>query len=236
MEDDMSRKAKTFVIDPRITELEDARAHLSDRDKNFAKDLINNYVRTHGHLSIKQWEWVKILTERASRANVVPFNAASSEIADRAHSTNVCQSVMQIPGFAKVEDGLYKSKKFIKLAINPTQTLVLTPGRAHRGVNVKVNDSFIGVVRNEVLQPQFGDAELVGLAFHVMHELAFNFEQKAREHGKTTGNCCFCGIELTDPRSLAAGYGPICAGNYNLPWGKVDMDTSDFDATIGSMI
>lgn len=41
----------------------------------------------------------------------------------------------------------------------------------------------------------------------------------AESYGKLTGNCCFCGQALTDPKSTAVGYGPICAGHYNLPWG-----------------
>lgn len=41
----------------------------------------------------------------------------------------------------------------------------------------------------------------------------------ARAHGLATGSCCFCGLTLTDARSVAVGYGPICAGHYGLPWG-----------------
>jgi hypothetical protein len=40
------------------------------------------------------------------------------------------------------------------------------------------------------------------------------------EFGKTTRNCCFCSKTLDTPESLAAGYGPICANHYGLPWGK----------------
>lgn len=41
----------------------------------------------------------------------------------------------------------------------------------------------------------------------------------AKEYGRVTGNCCFCSKELTKKESLVAGYGPICAANYGLPWG-----------------
>lgn len=40
---------------------------------------------------------------------------------------------------------------------------------------------------------------------------------KAKLYGKQTSTCCFCGLALEDPRSVMAGYGPICAGNYGLP-------------------
>lgn len=41
----------------------------------------------------------------------------------------------------------------------------------------------------------------------------------AKAYGLRTGNCCFCNRELTDGRSVAMGYGPVCAGHYSLPWG-----------------
>ena len=41
----------------------------------------------------------------------------------------------------------------------------------------------------------------------------------AKKYGDATHNCCFCGLDLTDERSTSAGYGPICAGKYHLPWG-----------------
>lgn len=42
----------------------------------------------------------------------------------------------------------------------------------------------------------------------------------AAEHGKESGQCCFCSLPLTDERSTSVGYGKICAGHYKLPWGK----------------
>lgn len=41
----------------------------------------------------------------------------------------------------------------------------------------------------------------------------------AKVQGQSYSRCCFCGLELTDQRSLDAGYGPICAGHHGLPWG-----------------
>jgi hypothetical protein len=33
-------------------------------------------------------------------------------------------------------------------------------------------------------------------------------------YGRATGNCSCCGRELTDPASIAAGIGPVCAEKY----------------------
>lgn len=42
----------------------------------------------------------------------------------------------------------------------------------------------------------------------------------ATAYGHATSNCCFCGRPLTDARSVAMGYGPICAEHYGLEWGE----------------
>ena len=36
----------------------------------------------------------------------------------------------------------------------------------------------------------------------------------AVRHGKLSGRCCSCGRDLTDPASIEAGIGPICAGKF----------------------
>lgn len=47
--------------------------------------------------------------------------------------------------------------------------------------------------------------------------------EKPMEHlqhnGKAHGVCCYCARPLTDPRSVTAGYGPVCADHWGLPWG-----------------
>lgn len=54
------------------------------------------------------------------------------------------------------------------------------------------------------------------------HLLAFaqDPETHATKYGRLTGNCCFCGRKLTDERSTAMGYGPVCADHFGLDWGK----------------
>jgi hypothetical protein len=45
------------------------------------------------------------------------------------------------------------------------------------------------------------------------------------EFGKLYGQkysfCCFCGTEIVTKESLTAGYGPICAEKWGLPWGSI---------------
>lgn len=61
--------------------------------------------------------------------------------------------------------------------------------------------------------------QLEGL-FELLAEADVDLVAAAKRHAEATGNCSFCGLELSDPRSVAAGYGPICAVHYGLPWGE----------------
>lgn len=43
--------------------------------------------------------------------------------------------------------------------------------------------------------------------------------EDASKFGHVTGQCVFCARRLTDERSIAVGYGPVCAEHNALPWG-----------------
>lgn len=43
-------------------------------------------------------------------------------------------------------------------------------------------------------------------------------------YGKESGYCSYCGRELTHPRSVHYGYGPICAANYGLPYEEISAE------------
>lgn len=66
----------------------------------------------------------------------------------------------------------------------------------------------------------FASAECPLAVQQALRDFSANPEEVARAYGRATGQCCFCGRELTDGRSVAMGYGPICAEHYGLPWGE----------------
>jgi len=45
--------------------------------------------------------------------------------------------------------------------------------------------------------------------------------EQASAFGRLWGSCVFCSRLLTDERSIAVGYGPVCADHNGLPWGEV---------------
>lgn len=91
----------------------------------------------------------------------------------------------------------------------------LTPARAPRTeIWVKVEGEFCGGINEEgrFKANRNAPAWLV----EELERLAANPEQEARLYGKATGVCCCCGAELTNPASIEAGIGPICAEKWNL--------------------
>jgi hypothetical protein len=71
-----------------------------------------------------------------------------------------------------------------------------------------------------------GDGEFVASnvcpldVLEALREFAADPVAVARAYGHAVGSCCFCGHELTDGRSVAMGYGPVCAEHYGLEWGE----------------
>jgi hypothetical protein len=57
-------------------------------------------------------------------------------------------------------------------------------------------------------------------------------EAAARQYGHSRGQCMFCGLALTDPRSSSVGYGQFCAERHGMPWGTVEIE--GFDAQVST--
>src|SRR5258708_1143510 len=55
----------------------------------------------------------------------------------------------------------------------------------------------------------------------IMQELCEDPIKFGALHVQQYKHCCFCNTELTSKTSLFAGYGPICADNWGLPWGEI---------------
>lgn len=68
----------------------------------------------------------------------------------------------------------------------------------------------------ELGRDSFGDRRdpLLNLLVSLAQEPA----KTAAQFGHMTGSCAFCGLPLSDARSIAVGYGPTCAQKYGMPW------------------
>lgn len=66
---------------------------------------------------------------------------------------------------------------------------------------------------------EFGEELNIDLGLFQIDPVKF-----ARGYGKAFGNCMFCRKALSDPQSVAVGYGPTCAATYGLPHGDMSPE------------
>lgn len=77
-------------------------------------------------------------------------------------------------------------------------------------VYVKRGGEYLGKVQGRAFKPVCDPTTAAGIA-GLLAEIAQDPMEAAKRHGRSTGVCCCCGRTLTDPDSVAAGIGPICA-------------------------
>jgi hypothetical protein len=207
--------------------------HLSDAEalrvcgeiegSNFARDLAAQADRGRG-LSPEQITWTHIL--------------AVEELARRRAEAGIADPGLELPGIVELFARAMAPGGKRKALLAPTIVLPTADGRDIRLFRYKLSSArhpgWIGVAPDSGMgpQPMHGRIDREG-KFHpergtvpdpeVMATLAAFHDDPATfagQAGRLSGRCCFCRLPLTDPRSLAVGYGPICAGHYHLPWGE----------------
>lgn len=200
-----------------IEELANGLGKLNPEDVEFASSLLRTALRPNfpiGYcLSPKQAEWVGKLADRVAAAEKPQGPTA------------------QVAPLAGVKALFEKAAKHLKhpaivLLIGPAMVRIY-PARAE-GKNpgyiyLKVSETgeYLGKISPEGDYTAARDAQLDAReATPMLVALAANPAAVAAEHGRLTGRCCFCNRALEDERSTAVGYGPVCAGHYELPWGE----------------
>lgn len=176
---------------------------------SFANSLISS---AHGRfgLSEKQAAWVHILVVEAEQAPTEP--RATATLAQIRDMMDEAAETLKNPKITlRTEAGEKLVLKRAGRASRVPGTIYLTDGKPF-GSNL-----------------YYGKIELDGKLIPGrditpdVYEHLLNFDRDpaavATAHGNATGTCCFCAKGLTDSRSIAMGYGPICAGKYSLPWG-----------------
>jgi hypothetical protein len=177
----------------------------------FATSLLTQY-RTRG-LSTKQADWVYRLLERAE--------------AGTAPAPDPLDVRPLLALFARAKAAGLRFPK-IRLRQSDGSPLVLSmagersqaPGSLTATDGARYPDNrYYGRISPDGTYTAGRDASPASLA--TLRELATDPAGRAAIHGHASGSCCFCNRALDDSRSVAVGYGPICAGKYGLPWGEV---------------
>ena len=185
---------------------------LKANDAKFASDLIASFKK-YGGLTPKQEPWIGKLIARAS-APVAPVAAAAVNVGGFAGVVALFTTAKAHLKFPKIRLVLNGTK--IVLSLNGPQSK--RPGHVSiSGEGVYPNRAFYGSVSPEGVFTPF-KSELPGLTA-LLSELASNPARVAKDHGKLTGNCCFCNKEIgkgKEQRSVLVGFGPDCAEHYGL--------------------
>jgi hypothetical protein len=194
-----------------IHELGQALPKLSNSDSQFAASLLQNFNK-YGNLSDKQMNWVVTLTQRANAPKPEPVALVQVNF----------QPIQDL--FDKAGQNLKRIK--IKLQTPTGQPVVITragPMSKYVGQVLITDGGPFGSNK------YFGRIDTTGEFFatrsattevcNLVKQFSDNPAEAAAQYGKLTGGCSFCKHGLTDGRSLAVGYGPVCAKNFGLVWG-----------------
>ncbi len=188
---------------------------LGSRDREFATSLLRSYAR-YGSLTAGQAPYVQQLIDRAI-ATALPASAVTTRT---------------VGDFAAVIDLFTTARRSLKypkvrlLLPNGQPVILSVAGQASKApgtVNVTSEGSFEARTWYGRVQPtgewqparQVNPATVDALAA-LLSEFGRDPNGTAAAYGRATNSCCFCARELTDARSVAAGYGPICAEHYGL--------------------
>ena len=184
---------------------------LRPNDQQFASSLITQY-RRKDRLSAKQWACMVRLAERVRQGYPAP----------QVENVGDFRGVVAL--FDKASANLKWPK--IKLALPDGRPMVLSRAgeRSRYPGTINVTDGgpygqnvWYGRIDREGAWTKSRNAcDEVG---DMLRALADDPAGTAAAYGKHTGHCCFCRRGLTDQRSLDVGYGPVCAENFDLPWG-----------------
>jgi Family of unknown function (DUF6011) len=181
----------------RLGDLRKVLDNLSQRDREFALDVMHSVTR-QGFATERQSAVLRKLYATATTVDTKPSLAALVSLFDTAKAAGMKQPSIRVRG----ED----LNLVVKLDERRPGGLVVW--KANMG-------GFVGTITAQGA-PNLRDPK----AATVLRAFACDPAGQATVYGKATGQCCFCGQELTDPRSVAMGYGPICAEHFGLPWGE----------------
>ena len=166
---------------------------------DFAKSLLSQYGR-NGGLSERQWEAAErtILKSRETTARL----EQNRKQVDVSRLSNLLKTAL--------ESGI-KNPAF---RVGSLQfSLAPTTGRNVGAVYVRFGKEYAGKIMGGVFMPVATAPDWLG---ENIEDVAKDPRGKAVEHGRLTGRCSCCGRELSDPKSVALGIGPVCADQWGL--------------------
>jgi len=207
--------------DERILKLQKALPTLSASNVEFAGSLILQH-NDRGKLSDKQWFWVEKLAADAGKPQPEP-KSVEGNFKPLWDMLTAASASLKYPKIRMTTEGG-----------SPIRLSLAGPRSKYRG-DVMVSDGgpfgsnvWYGRINPEgawfiPFKSRCGHHEFEAVA-NALREMVESPADVAAAYGQRYGSCCFCGKELTTKESVSAGYGPICAGKWGLPWGEINTE------------
>lgn len=181
-------------------------------DQTFAKSLVKQ--GNAKLLSEKQLYWVDKFLARGLGQEVKPV-AEQVEVGSFEGLINL---------FNKAKGKLKFPKLYLSVTGNKPVTVSVAGNKSKAPGTVNVvgagtypDNIWYGRVSPEgVWSKGFKQYQEQGEVEDLLKALSRNPAKAAKAYGTLSGCCCFCGKALTDEKSTAAGFGPVCAKNWGL--------------------
>ncbi len=195
----------------KIMALEACIEHLSMSDKIFADSLIKQGSKVM--LSVKQLPYLDALIAKAL-ASLNPKEPEQVDVGSFEGLVNIFKKAKEKLKFPK----LYLSVDNVPITVSLAGPHSKAPGSINvAGVGHFHERPWYGRVspegvwsKSSKVYPEQGSVE------SLLKALSANPAKAASEYGKLSGCCVFCGLALSDEKSVAAGFGPVCAKNWGL--------------------
>jgi len=201
-----------------IDELASVLAMLPVNSQTFATSLIDSF-KTRG-LSDKQAPWISKLIDRAKNPPMTTQVGSMSRIV---LMLATAQEQFQKNGIKKQPAIMVKANE-IELRLSIAGAKAKAPNTINVCSTEKRFDDrkFFGRIKLDgTYEPSSRfDNTTQTTIISALSAMASNPETTAKAFATATKRCCFCDLLLTDNRSKKVGYGPVCAKNYGLTWGK----------------
>jgi hypothetical protein len=202
--------------------LQAAIPHLSEKDKEFAQNLME-WIETKGGWSPNQEKWVKILIEKAEPK---PEAVKVGQIDGIIELFVKAKQHLKYPAIV-----LTAADNGAEIRVKPAPATGSNPGCIY----VHYETQYAGKITPGGEWVPLKSVNANGFIYSMLKMLAADPAGVASAQGKMTGKCCFCNSKLTDPKSTSVGYGPVCAQHYGLPHGPVIVGTPEASDVIKEM-
>lgn len=203
-------------------------AFVSERQRSYAEAL----VRWTQPMTSRQQAVAEVQSDRANE-NAARYNATVPALPPQATHEQQAVARLTETTLARIAQlfaaaraaGLQRPKIRLRTSSGKRITITAAPNHSRNAgcYYVKVQNLFNGTLYCGLITAEGVWRPTSSCPAEVTEALvAFNADPAsvATAYGHATSHCCFCGLGLTDGRSVAMGYGPICAENYHLPWGE----------------